>query len=211
MIRRTFCNSSLVIIGCFKAFLLLLRRERGTIRPSGSTHAATCLNWTSVCRQPASTCIGIQVRLTIALHPSSTRLIASLLMRFKRLIFLRRVSLIYQCHLLILLEILCPNFWKMLLLNFVFLLMLSHNNLIQILWTPNRHCLNSLPCSICTLSIKGGLVQHHFAIAVLVGHIWRVTNELAWVRWPMHVLVDAYWIVARVIFLSKLLSDSTIF
>ena len=50
MIRRTFCNSSLVVIGCFKAFLLLLRRERGTIRPSSSAHGATCLNWTSVCR-----------------------------------------------------------------------------------------------------------------------------------------------------------------
>ena len=50
VIRRTFCNSSLVVIGCLKAFLLLLRRERGTIRPSSSTHGATCLNWTPVCR-----------------------------------------------------------------------------------------------------------------------------------------------------------------
>ena len=158
MIRRTFCNSSLVVIGCFKAFLLLLRRERGTIRPSSSTHGATCLNWTSVCRKPASTCIGVQVRLGIALHPSCTRLITSLLMRFERLIFLRRVSLIYQSHFLILLNILCPNFWKMLLLNFVFLLMLRHNNLIQILWTPDRHCFDSLPCSICTLAIEGRLV-----------------------------------------------------
>ena len=211
MIRRTFCNSSLVVIGCFKAFLLLLRRERGTIRPSCSTQGAACLYWTSVCRQPASTCIGVQIRLSIALHPSSTRLIASLLVRFERLIFLRRVSLIYQCHLLILLQILCPNFWKMLLLNFVFLLMLSHNNLIQILWTPDRHCFYSLSCSICALAIKGRLVQHHFTIAVLVRHIWRVANKLAWICWPMHVLVHPHWIIARVIFLSKLLSNSTIF
>ena len=132
-------------------------------------------------------------------------------MWFERLIFLRRVSLIYQSHFLILLNILCPNFWKMLLLNFVFFLMLSHNNLIQILWAPDRHCFDSLPCSICTLAIEGGLVQHHFAIAVLVRHIWRVTNKLAWICWPMHVLVHAYWIITRVIFLSKLLSDSTIF
>ena len=153
MIRRTFCNSTLVIIRCFKAFLLLLRRERGTIRPSCSTHGAACLYWTSVSRQPASTSIRVQVRLWIALHSSGTRLVTCLLMRFERLIFLRRVSLIYQCHLLILLQVLCPNFWKMLLLNFMFLLMLSHNDLIQILWTSDRHCLDSLPCSICTLAI----------------------------------------------------------
>ena len=182
MIRRTFCNSTLVIIRCFKAFLLLLRRERGTIRPSCSTHGAACLYWTSVSRQPASTSIRVQVRLWIALHSSGTRLVTCLLMRFERLIFLRRVSLIYQCHLLILLQVLCPNFWKMLLLNFMFLLMLSHNDLIQILWTSYRHCLDSLPCSICTLAIKGGLIKHHFAVAILVRHIWRVTYKLARIR-----------------------------
>ena len=158
MVRRTFCNSSLVVIWCLKAFLLLLGREIRTICPSSSTHGATCLNWASVSRQPTSTCIWVQVRLWIALHSGCTRLIACLLMGFERLVFLWRVSLIYQRHFLILLQVLGPNFWKMLLLNFVFLLMLSYNNLIQILWAPDRHCLDSLPCSICTLAIERGLV-----------------------------------------------------
>ena len=106
MIRRTFRNSSLIIRSCIEALLLLLRRERGTVCPPCSTHGTTCLYWGSISGQPASTSISCQIWLTIILYSVCILLVSCLLVRFKRLIFLWGVSLIYKGHLLSLLILL---------------------------------------------------------------------------------------------------------
>ena len=213
MVRRTFRNSSLIICGCIKAFLLLLRREGGTVGPPCSTHGTTCLYRASISGQTASTNICLQIWLTITLHSSRTWLISCLLVRFECLVFLWRVSLIYQGSfliLLILLQSLGSYFWKMLLLNFMFLLMLSHDHLIQIFWASYWHCFYGFPGSVSTLTVERRLIKHHLAIAILMWHVWRKTNEMPRICWSMHVFMYAHWIISWVIFLPKLLSNSTI-
>ena len=99
----------------------------------------------------------------------------------------------------------------MLLLNFMFLLVLSDNHLIQIFWTPHWHCLDSFSGSIGTLAVERRLIKHHLAITILMRHIWWKTNEMVRIRWSMHVFMHPHWIISWVIFLSKLLSNPVIF
>ena len=98
----------------------------------------------------------------------------------------------------------------MLLLNFMFLLMLSHDHLIQIFRAPYWHCLDGFPGSVSTLAVKRRLIKHHFAIAILVWHIWWKTNEMPRICWSVHVFMYTHWIISWVVFLPKLLSNPAI-
>ena len=65
------------------------------------------------------------------------------------------------------------------------------HRLVQVLRAPDRHGLDCLPGAVLTLAVDRRLIQEHFPVAALLGHIRGESHEVVGVGRAVHVLVHA--------------------